>query len=439
MLKIALIGRPNVGKSYLFNRIAKKKLAIVEDEDGITRDRISTICVFEEQKFILIDTAGIEPKSDRVFNKEVLDQTKLAILEADILIMVADAKIGVTALDLLVSKLLHKSKKQVFLAINKVDSEKDEDQNFEFQKLAVKNFIDISCEHNRNIDELLKMALSKNVLDNLGKFTYFPKLAIVGRENVGKSSILNFLLNQNRVVTSSIAGTTRDSVYIDAKVFGKLYTFIDTAGFKRKKSQSKTVQKYADIRTEKAIEDSDLCLLIIDVKEGILTYDKKIAKKIFDNKKPCIILLNKWDLVKNFRQEHLIKALNKEISFLSYTPKIFTSIVTKRGIDEKLFLEIEVILQKAKIKIGTSQLNSFIQKCIEKYHPPYIAGKRLKIFYAVHKNHFQFILFVNYPHLFLKTYERYLLNRIRENFDLSGLPLSLELQGKGFEKDKDFG
>lgn len=442
-IKLALVGRPNVGKSALFNRITKKNISIVHEEEGITRDRLYSDADFFGKSFEVIDTAGMDPDSTKIFNDEILFQTQIAIGEADILVMVVDSQIGATKLDSDVASLLRKAKKQIVLAVNKVDNYEMEDELLKpFASLGFKDMIGVSATQNYHIAELLDLSfkdISFPDEEEIAEERLSHKIALVGRTNVGKSTLINFLLDESRSVVSPVPGTTRDSIDEEMTYNGKLYTLIDTAGFRRRHKESEPVDKFARIRTEKTIERSDICILIIDAQEGFTTQDKKIASLIYEERKGCIIFVNKWDLVKGFRMEHCVRAIKQECHFAEHYPIVFGSAKSGRNIDS-LLSEIEKVLENHQRKISTSALNKFIEKSMQKYHPPMIKGKRLRIYYLTQKDVSppRFILFINHKDLIAKGYVRYLSNQMREAFDLKGVSLVLEMRDKSnFENPYD--
>lgn len=431
--KIAIIGRPNVGKSALFNRLLKKRIAIVDEMEGVTRDRLYGEGEFENNPYLLIDTAGIETTDHSELNLKLLDQTKLAIQEADICIFVVDAKVGITKMDEEVASLIRKFKKPVCLAANKVDTDSHMELTYAFHKLGFEDVLGISAEHGRNIYELLEAT-----------FSHLPKLAledgcrpkketisIVGRPNVGKSTLLNYLANEPRCVVSPVPGTTRDAIEVEIKYESKSYIFIDTAGVRRKNKEKEVVEKFAHIRTMGAIDRSDVCLFLMSAEDGMTSQEKKILSEIYEMGKSCVIVVNKWDLAKGFRMEHAFQALLKECPFLSIYPVLFISAKTGRNID-KLYPLIERVCQSRSQRIETPQLNRFILKAMQKNSPPMVQGKRLKVYYLtqVKSNPPSFLFFVNHANRLTPTYKRYLINQLREAFDLIGTPVQFFLKSK---------
>ncbi|MFA5250343.1 MAG: ribosome biogenesis GTPase Der [Parachlamydiales bacterium] len=474
-MKIALVGRPNVGKSALFNRLLGKRTAIVEDEEGVTRDRLYGVGNFNGREFTLIDTGGIEPKSKRPFNLEVLEQASLAIEEADLVFFVVDGKSGLLPLDLEIGRLLFKAKKTVILAVNKADQYFSEKDLYlaPFYALGLKKLLAVSAQNGNGIDELLEEALKtldglaeKNFLtgpiaekpereedeknNGLPAFAEIPagvlneaqagpekallKVALVGRSNVGKSSLINFLIKARRLAVSAFPGTTRDSVEVFLRR-GKLeYLFIDTAGLRRRHKEGSTVEKFARLRTEEAIEKADICLFMLDAEEGLSMQDKRIAALIEKAGKGCLILINKWDLVKKVTMAQALRSLHEAAPFLAGHPALFISALKGRN-TEGIFPLLEQISSGLKKRIATGELNRFVEECLKKYHPPMIGGRRLRIYYLtqVKSSPPRFLLFVNHPALMLESYQKYLVNRLKEKFSFAGVPLIFEIKGKKVE------
>lgn len=436
--KLAIVGRPNVGKSALFNRICKQKIAIVDEAEGVTRDRLYAESDLFGFHFEVIDTGGINPRSNVPFNEEIKRQAEIAIEEADTIIQVVDGQIGVTDLDQEVAKILLQTQKPVCLAVNKIDNLSQSSLAYQFYSLGIPRIIPVSAAQGWQIAELLETAF-EHVSVEVEERTDHPnaiKVAIVGRPNVGKSSLVNYLLDEERCIVSPIPGTTRDSIDISFSHQDQLYTLIDTAGIRRKRAEHEVVDKFAAIRTERAIERSDLCILILDVQQGMTAQDKKIANRIEEAGKGCIILLNKWDLVKGFRMEHCLRSIEEEVPFLKHCPKLFISAKMGRNVD-KIFPLVQEVYQNGLTRITTHQLNKFIGAALQKNHPPMMMGKRLRIYYMaqVDVQPPRFILFVNYPNLMTDTYQKYLYNQFRETYAFTGVPILLYLKGKQ-KKDK---
>lgn len=433
--KIALVGRPNVGKSALFNRICQKRISIVDEQEGITRDRLYADGELFGRSFTLIDTGGIDTSETMPFNQEIRRQAQIAIAEADVIILVVDGQIGPHPLDEEVAKILLHSGKPVVVAVNKIDQSSEEIRIHQFHSLAVRDLMAVSAVQGYQIAELLEKALSFVPVVEESSVEETPsgaiRVAIVGRANVGKSTLLNHLLNEERSIVSPIAGTTRDAIDVTLQHQGQDYLLIDTAGIRRKKAEREVVDKFAAIRTEEAIEKADVCLLVLDSYEGFTTQEKRIASDIEAQGKSCILVFNKWDLVKNLRMEHALKDIEQELPFLSHCPKLFISALNDRNL-EKIFPTVKEVYAERQKRITTGMLNKFIEGCLHKYHPPLMTGKRLRIYYMtqVETNPPKFVLFVNKPSLMTESYKKYLVNHFREIYGFSGCPLVLELRGK---------
>lgn len=430
-IKLAIVGRPNVGKSALFNRICKKRIAIVDEAEGVTRDRLYAETEFFGTPMEVIDTGGINPRSGALFNEEVKRQAEIAIEEADTLVMVVDATVGLTELDMEVAKILHRSKKPVSLAVNKVDDPyKHESLIHDFYPLGIPKMIPVSAAQNWQVAELLEEATADVELSDLEEEDDTGiKIAVVGRPNVGKSSLVNYILDENRCIVSPIPGTTRDSIDVTFTHEDEAFTFIDTAGIRRKKSEHEVVDKFAAIRTERAIERADICLLMLDSQQGITTQEKRIARMIEQTGKGCILLFNKWDLVKGFRMEHCLKDIEEEVPFLKHCPKLIISATSGRNV-EKVFPLIQQVFEEASQRIPTPKLNKFVELAMQKNHPPMLRGKRLRIYYMAQVGTFppRFIFFVNYPDLMAESYRKYLYNQFREEYRFTGVPIVFQLR-----------
>lgn len=432
LIKVAIVGRPNVGKSALFNRISKKKMAIVDEAEGITRDRLYIEAEFFGMPFQLIDTGGIDARSKAQFNEHIKRQAEIAIEEADTIIMVVDSRIGMTTLDKELADILHRTNKPVCLAVNKIDNHDEQHQIFQFQTLGISKMIPVSATQGWNIAELLEAALSPLPKNQPTEFEQSAiQLAIIGRPNVGKSSLVNYLLDEERCIVSPIPGTTRDSIDVPFTHNDTLYNLIDTAGIRRKHAEHEVVDKFAAIRTERAIDRADICLLMLDAQQGITREEKKIANSIEEAGKGCILLFNKWDLVKGFRMEHCLQGIEDEVPFLKHCPKLFISAKTGRNLD-KIFDTVVEVYKNSQQRISTHQLNKFVSSCLQKNHPPMIQGKRLRIYYMaqVSIQPVKFILFVNYPNLMVESYKKYLYNQFRDTYSFLGVPLQIYLKGK---------
>lgn len=432
--KLAIVGRPNVGKSAIFNRICKKKIAIVDEAEGVTRDRLYADAECFGLPFQVIDTGGIDARSKIIFNEQVRRQAEIAIEEADTIVMVVDSHVGVTDLDKELARILLRTKKPLCLAVNKIDDRSQENLIYQFQSLGISKIIAISAAQSWHIAELLEAALAgfkkqEAVEEEQAKAI---QICIVGRPNVGKSSMVNYLLNEERCIVSPIPGTTRDSIDVPFTHEGTLFNLIDTAGIRRKKAEHEVVDKFASIRTQRAIERADICLLMLDSQQGMTVQEKKIANMIEEAGKGCILLFNKWDLVKGFRMEHCLKSIEEDAGFLKHCPKVFMSAKTGRNVD-KIFGLIKQVHEDSLKRITTHELNKFIGACLQKNHPPMLmGGKRLRIYYMaqVQVQPPMFIVFVNNPTLMTETYKKYIYNQFRETYAFSGVPILMHLKGK---------
>ena len=431
MYKMAIVGRPNVGKSALFNRICRKRIAIVDEAEGITRDRLYAEAEGFEFSFEIIDTGGIDPRSSDQFQEDIRRQAKIAIQEADTLVMVVDSEVGITQLDQELARILLKTEKPVTLAINKIDDSCQQHRMHAFYGLGITKMVAVSAAHGFQIAELLELAWEGFHPKSFDEKNGGVHVSIVGRPNVGKSTLVNALLQEQRCVVSAIPGTTRDSVDIPFTFHDRPYTLIDTAGIRRKKAEHEVVEKFAAIRTERSIERSDVCVLMLDAQEGLTVQEKRIAKQIEEAGKGCVIVLNKWDLVKGFRMEHLLQVLQKDTPFLAHCPILFISAKESRNL-EKIFDEIDAVFTAMQTRITTHQLNKFIEKAMQLNHPPMINGKRFRIYYMtqVDVQPPRFVFFVNKTTLMHESYRKYLINSFRRAFPFSGTPLIFHLRGK---------
>lgn len=429
---VALVGRPNVGKSTLFNRLIGSKTAIIEDIPGITRDRIYGSVVFDNYRFHLIDTGGIDIEKDH-FNEEIKVQAEIAVNEADVIVFVVDGKEGLTTNDYVVRDILLKSGKTVIVAINKMDSKLAKDHLYDFYELGFENYLFISSEQNDGIYELLTMITShfKPIEEEENKSI---KFSVIGRPNVGKSSLVNAILNEERVIVSNVAGTTRDAIDTPFTYHGEEFTVIDTAGMRKKGKIYETVEKYSLLRSLKAIDRSDVCVLVIDAKEGIIEHDKHIAGYAIEAGKPIIIVVNKWDTVedKDESMKKFTQNIRAQFQFMPYAPIVYLSALTRKRIHTLMPQIIKVYNNSTKM-IATNLLNNVIEDAYALNLPPTYKGKRLKIYFC-NQARCQpptFNIQVNNKGLVHFSYERYLENKIRESFDFEGTPIVLQFKNKG--------
>ena len=430
---VALVGRPNVGKSTIFNKLVGKKISIIEDTPGVTRDRIYGSVTYGKYQFHLIDTGGIDAENIS-FNDEIKMQAELAIDEADIIVFIVDGKEGLTSNDLIVKEILKKSGKKVIVAINKVDSKESKEHLYDFYELGFDEYINVSGEQSIGIYDLLD-----NICKDFNEFEDEEidnsiKFSIIGRPNVGKSSLVNAILNEERVIVSNVAGTTRDAVDLPFTYHGENYTVIDTAGMRKKGKIYENIEKYSLLRSMKAIDRSDVCVIVINASEGIIEHDKHIAGYALDAGKAVVLVVNKWDLVDNKDEEmkKWKKLIESEFAFMSYAPIVFLSALTKKRI-HTLMPEILKVYENSKKEIKTSILNDVISDAYQLNLPPSYKGKRLKIYFAnqVSTQPPTFNIQVNSKGLIHFSYERYLENKLREAFDFEGTPIVLQFKNKG--------
>lgn len=426
---VALVGRPNVGKSTLFNKIVGKKISIIEDIPGVTRDRIYQTTTYNNKKFNLVDTGGIDTtKLD--FNDEIKMQAEIAIKDADVVVFIVDGKEGLTHNDLIIRDILRKANKKIVVAINKMDVKEAKDNIYDFYELGFDEYIPISGIHNTGYIELMDTITKdfkehEEIEDNRLKFSF------IGRPNVGKSSLMNALLNEERVVVSDIAGTTRDSIDSVLKYHNKEYILIDTAGMRKKGRVFESIEKYSLFRSLKSIDRSDICLVVINAEEGITEHDKHIAGYAIERGKGLIFVVNKWDTVKDTTINDYKKLMRAEFQFAPYAPIVFLSALTKKRL-HTLMPEVIKVGENIKREIPTSILNNVILDAYQLNIPPSYKGKRLKIYFSSQTGSKppKFTLRVNNKGLVHFSYERYLENKLRENFELTGTPIILQFKNR---------
>lgn len=431
---VALVGRPNVGKSTIFNRFVGKKISIIEDTPGVTRDRIYGTVKFNDYSFHLIDTGGIDLSED-TFNEEIKMQAELAIDEADLILFVVDGKEGLTSNDLVVRDMLVKSQKDVIVVINKTDSKDFKEHKYDFYELGFEYYQEISGEQNIGIYDLLTqittdfpMSLEDEYNEDMIKFS------IIGRPNVGKSSLVNAIVNEERAIVSNQAGTTRDAIDTVFTYHGKQFVTIDTAGMRKKGKIYERVEKYSLLRSLRAIDRSDVCVIVISAEDGIVEHDKHIAGYALEAGKAVILVVNKWDVIEN--KDQLMKEwklrMRNEFQFMTYAPIVFLSALTKKRI-HTLMPEIIKVYENSKRQIKTSLLNDVIMDAYALNLPPSYKGKRLKIYFSnqMGTKPPTFQIQVNSKGLIHFSYERYLENKLRESFDFEGTPIVLNFKNKG--------
>ena len=433
---VAIVGRPNVGKSMLFNRLVGQRLSIVEDTPGVTRDRLYAPCEWGGRKFDMVDTGGIEPTTDNEILLFMREQAQIAIDTATVIVLVTDLRTGVTAADKDVANMLLRSKKPVVLAVNKADSTGAVDPNvYEFYCLGLGDPIPVSAVHGHGTGDLLDECLK-----------YFPeedenededdtiKVCVIGKPNVGKSSLVNCILGEKRTIVSDVAGTTRDAVdSVFENKYGR-YTFIDTAGIRRKSKVEERVEKFSVMRAQMAIERSDVCLIMIDARDGVTEQDTKIAGLAHEAGKASIIVVNKWDLVEKETgtMEKMRKDIMRDLSFMSYAPVVFISALTGQR-TERLFELINYVNDQTSMRITTGMLNNVLTDAQARVQPPTDKGRRLKIYYMTQTGIKppNFVIFCNSSELFHFSYQRYLENQIRSVFGLEGTPVRIVIRQKG--------
>lgn len=433
---VAIVGRPNVGKSTLFNKLVGARLSIVDDKPGVTRDRIYGDCEWLGHRFLLVDTGGIEPRADDVILSQMRAQANIAIATADVIVLVTDLRSGVVATDQDVANMLQKSGKPVILCVNKCDSVGAPDPEFyEFYNLGMGDPIAVSAVHGHGTGDLLDAVIA-----------YFPpeseeeeeddtiKVAVIGKPNVGKSSLINRISGQERAIVSDIAGTTRDAT--DTRIenqYGK-FTFIDTAGIRRKSKVTDAIEKYSIIRARTAVERANVCVIMIDATEGFTEQDSKVAGIALDQGKGCIVVVNKWDAVEkdgNTMREYKEK-LAVDFAFMKFAPFVFISAKTGQRVD-RLFEQIAYVYAQSTMRVSTGKLNEILGAATARVQPPTDKGKRLKIYYMTQASVCPptFVFFVNNAQLFHFSYQRYLENQIREVFGLEGTPVRFIIRERG--------
>ena len=430
---VALVGSANVGKSTLFNKIVGKKISIIEDTPGVTRDRIYSEVIYGKYRFNLIDTGGIDLGND-TFNDEIKVQAEIAIDESDVIIFLVDGLVGITKNDLVVCDMLRKSGKRVIVAINKIDNKLSEEHKYDFYEFGFSDYVEISGEHNRGVSELLDLVVKDfNEYDEIDTDKRV-KFSIIGRPNVGKSSLVNALLGKERAIVSDIAGTTRDATDSVFKYNDEEYVVIDTAGIRKRGKIYENIEKYSLLRSMKAIDRSDICLLVIDSVSGITTLDKNIVGMALEAGKGLLIIVNKWDVKNDLSISEYEKLIRAEFQFLSYVPIVFVSAKEKKRI-HLIMPEVVRIAENINKEVKTSLLNDVINDAYLLNLPPSYKGRRLKIYFVSQTGVKppKFTFNVNDKGLVHFSYYRYLENKIRESFDYTGTPIILTFKNRGEE------
>lgn len=431
---IAIVGRPNVGKSALFNRIVGGKKAIVANEPGVTRDRNYVDVELEEREFTLIDTGGFEPVSkDRMFI-QMREQCQVAMEEADVILFVMDGKEGLAPSDKEIADILRRQEKPVFYIVNKIDGLKHEEKSFEFYGLGVEPIYSISAEHRYGVDGLMDDVLK--ILPRMTEEKWdqdTTKVAVVGRPNVGKSSFINRLLGYKRVIVDEVPGTTHDAIDTFFERDGKRYVLIDTAGIRRKSRIGLRLEKYSIVKAFRTIDQSDVVLLLLDPQEGVTDQDARIGGFVHEKGKGCILVVNKWDLIKkdSYTMVEYEKRFREDLKYLLYSPMLFTSALTGQRVNNVLEV-IDQIAAQAKKRVTTGQLNHYFEKWVERLPPPLYKNRRVKLNYVtqISTGPPTFLVYTNQPDGIHFSYERYLVNQIRETFGFEGVPIRLQFRKK---------
>lgn len=435
---VAIVGRPNVGKSTLFNYLSGRRISIVEDTPGVTRDRIYSEVEWRGRKFMLVDTGGIEPYSENIIMQQMKRQAEAAIENADVIVFMVDAKDGMTASDKEVASMLRKTNKPVILLVNKVDRVGEPPADvYEFYNLGLGDMYTISSIHGLGIGDLLD-----------GIYSHFPeddkdiydedvlKVAVIGKPNAGKSSLVNNILGEERVIVSDIPGTTRDAIDTYFEREGNKYVFIDTAGIRRKSRITENIEKYSIIRSWSAVDRADVCLILIDAVDGVTEQDTKIAGYAHDQGKASVIVINKWDLVEKETGtlEEYRKVVHEKLGFMTYAPVLFISAKTGQRVD-KIFELVKFVADQSAFRISTGMLNDLVNEAVAMVQPPSDKGKRLKIYYMTQSGVKPptFVVFVNNMELMHYSYQRYLENHLRKSFGFEGTPIRFFIR----EKDED--
>ena len=431
---VAIVGRPNVGKSTLFNKLIGQRLSIVKDEPGVTRDRLYRQTEWSGKEFILIDTGGLEPKTNDFMLSQIKQQAQVAIDEADVILFLVDGRAGITALDEDVATILRKRDKKVVVAVNKIDNYmKDQDKILEFYSLGFEDVIGMSAEHKTNLGDLLDAIVDKFPNKKNKEVAEGLSIAVLGRPNAGKSSLVNKLLNEERTIVSEIAGTTRDAIDSDLNYKGERYTLIDTAGIRRKAKVDDDVEYYSILRAIKSIQRANVCILMLDATELLTDQDKRVAGLIFDEKKPIIIAINKWDLIEkdNKSVKSFTDLVKADLAFLDYAPIITMSALTGKRTINVLDVAKEINGEYHK-KISTGLLNQVLAEMISQNPVPTRKGRAVKINYATQIGVAppRFVFFSNNPELVHFSYKRYMENKLREYFGYEGCPIEIIINKK---------
>ena len=435
MPTVAIIGRPNVGKSSLFNRLLQKRIAVVEETAGVTRDRNYAVCDWGGREFYLVDTGGIVPGASDMMEKLITDQTDFAINESDLILFVVDTQIGIDSVDMKIARSLNKEGRRCLLVANKSDNELEEMQVYEFLNLGLGDPVPVSATVGLGVGELLDKLVEELPEDESESDDADRpiRIALVGRPNVGKSSFINKLVGQDRLIVSPIAGTTRDSVDTPFEFDEQQYTLIDTAGLRRKYKVQESIEFYTNLRTDRALEKCDVALVLIDATDKVSSQDQRVLDKVISMRRPVILVVNKWDLIEKDSRtaDKFTQDINDIISKYAYLPLIYISALTGQRL-EKVISMVKDIHEENQKRIPTPELNNFLEKATNRTHPPARKGKYIRFFYITQSEIAPptFIFFSNFPELVDKAYISYLSNQLRKEFGFKGIPIRLKFRKK---------
>ncbi|UCD63442.1 MAG: ribosome biogenesis GTPase Der [Candidatus Zixiibacteriota bacterium] len=432
---VAIVGRPNVGKSSLFNRFLRRNLAVVDEQPGVTRDRNYAVCDWAGSQFYLIDTGGIVPQSKDLMEKAITDQTDFAINESDVVVFLVDARVGADPTDLRIARDLNRAGKNCLLVANKSDSEQAETEVYDFLKLGLGEAMPVSATVGRNIGELLDAIVARLPSPEAAQAEAEDsvRVALVGRPNVGKSSFINKLINQQRLLVTPVAGTTRDSVDTPFEFEGKKYVLIDTAGLRRKYKVHENIEFYTNLRTDRAIDGCDVAVVMLDATQGTAGQDLRILDKVASVRRPAILAVNKWDLVEKDTKtaDDFTRELKAAIARHAHVPVVYISALTGQRVT-KVMSMVSKVDEENRRRIETAELNRFLKTAVSRKHPPARKGKYIKLNYVTQSETAPptFVFFCNYPELVDKSYISYLSNRLRAEFGFEGVPIRLKFRKK---------
>jgi GTP-binding protein len=436
MPTVAIVGRPNVGKSSLFNRILQRRQAVVEETPGVTRDRNYAVADWNGVFFHLVDTGGLAPETDDLLDKLIYDQAQFAIGEADLVLFVVDTKTGVDPVDRRIAQILNKEGKPTLLLANKADNDEDELSVFEFHKLGIGDPLAVSATSGRGMGDMLDelvAALPEQQVGEAASGEDVVRVAFVGRPNVGKSSFINKLLGQERLIVSPIAGTTRDAVDTPFEFEGRRYVLVDTAGLRRKYKVYENIEFYTSLRTTRAIDSCDVAVVLADATDGVTSQDQRVLEQVLEKRRSCVLLVNKWDLIEKDTRtaQEFTRSINETIGQYAWLPIHYVSALTGQRV-VKVLEAVNRVYDESRRRIATSELNDFLQKTLARKHPPAQKGKYIQIKYMTQSEIAPptFVFFVNRPELVDKTYISFLSNQLRDRFGFEGVPIRLKFRRK---------